>query len=278
MTRYPLPVEPVPEEIRRHYESIDEGLRITEGFQRLEMVRTREIILRHLPDHPCRIIDIGGGTGVHAEWLATEGHDVHVVDLVPDHVETVSRLSPSTGTITAEAGDARQLTAADASFDAALLLGPLYHLTEREDRLRAWAEAHRVVRAGGHVFVAAISRFASLFDGLARGYLFEPDFRKIVERDLRDGQHRNPTEVPHRFTTAYFHLPHELSLEASEAGLEVAELVGVEGLAGWLPQLANRWATEEGREAIMYSARVVESEPTLLGLSSHLLLVARVSG
>ncbi|HLX87714.1 MAG TPA: hypothetical protein VKR22_04540, partial [Acidimicrobiales bacterium] len=146
------------------------------------------------------------------------------------------------------------------------------------DRLRAWAEANRVVRPGGFVFAAAISRFASLLDGLARDALFDPAFRSIVERDLTDGQHRNPTNHPHWFTTAYFHHPEELRHEAIESGLTVVELVGLEGLAGYLPQLADRWDNDEDRSVILDAARAVESEPTLLGLSAHMILVARTSG
>ena len=136
-------------------------------------------------------------------------------------------------------------------------------------------ESVRVVRPGGIVAVAAISRFASLFDGLARGFLFDPEFRPIVERDLEEGQHRNPGNHPHWFTTAYFHHPDELRDEIEEAGLEVLDLVGIEGLAGWLGSLGDRWETVDGREAILYAATAVESEPSLLGLSAHLLAVAR---
>jgi len=170
---------------------------------------------------------------------------------------------------------ARRLPVPDASFDAALLMGPLYHLTDPDDRRRAWAEARRAVRPGGYVVGAAISRFASLFDGLARQFLFDPDFRKTAERDLAEGQHRNPTDRPEWFTTAYFHHPHELRAEAQDCGLDVVDLVGVEGLANWLPQLEERWATPEGQETIMFSARCVEAEPTLLGISAHLLIVTR---
>lgn len=232
----------------------------------------------------------GGATGVHAQWLAADGHDVHVVDLVPTHVERAMDLEPSDvethgtrgrvgriGRVTAEVGDARDLALPDRSFDAALVLGPLYHLTDRADRVRALAEARRVVSPGGLVFVAAISRFASLFDGLARGFLFEPGFTEIVDRDLREGQHRNPTDRPDWFTTAYFHHPDELREEAGQAGLAVVEVVGVEGLAGWLPQLEPRFETETGRASILRSARSTETEPTLAGLSAHLILVARAS-
>jgi SAM-dependent methyltransferase len=264
-----------PPEIVQHYEKIDEGRRITEGLGQLELFRTQEVLTRYLPAEPSSILDIGGATGVHASWLASRGHSVHVVDLMAHHVEAAARLEGEPGRITAEAGDARRLPVADQAFDAALLLGPLYHLTEREDRLRAWAEARRAVRAGGYVFAAAISRFASLFDGLARGFLFDPAFREIAEGDLRDGQHRNPNDAPHWFTTAYFHHPDEFRQEADAAGLDVVAVLGVEGLAGWLPQLDERWATPEGREAILFSAARTESEPSLSGLSAHLIAVAR---
>jgi ubiquinone/menaquinone biosynthesis C-methylase UbiE len=268
-------LDKIPPQIVRHYEVNDEGPRIQEGFGRLELLRTREIVRRHLPPGSLRILDVGGATGVHAQWLAADGHSVHIVDIVPGHVERARRQSDAPGRVTAEVGDARSLPVPDKSFGAALLFGPLYHLTSKADRSRALKEARRVVEPGGVVFVAAISRFASLFDGLARGYLFEQSFRDIVDRDLREGQHRNPTTRPEWFTTAYFHHPQELRDESDAAGLEVIEVVGVEGLATWLPQLDEHWDDEIGRQAILYSARAIESEETLLGLSAHLILVAR---
>jgi len=264
------------EVVIRHYESIREDERIAEGFGRLELIRTQEILHRFLPDPPARVIDVGGGTGIHAAWLANEGYAVHVVDLTPGHVEAVvAQLGPRG--VTAELGDARHLTQPDDAFDVALVLGPLYHLTDRQDRVGAVREAARVVRRGGLVVVAGINRFASLFDGLARGFLSDDRFKAIVERDLHDGQHRNPTGEPGWFTTAFFHRPDELEDEAHEAGLQVLGLFGVEGIAGWLPQLDAFWATAKGEETILDAARTTESEPSLRGLSPHMLLVARVA-
>jgi SAM-dependent methyltransferase len=265
-----------PEDVIRHYrDDFDEGQRITRGLGQLELLRTREIVRRHLPDRTLRVLDVGGATGVHAAWLAEDGHRVHVVDPVATQVARVLE-SPGArdGRVTAEVGDARRLAFEEASFDAVLLLGPLYHLTERDDRLTALVEARRVVGPDGPVFAAAISRFASLFDGLARGFLFEPGFEEIVERDLREGQHRNPTRHPQWFTTAYFHHPDELEDELRTSGLRVREVLGVEGLAGWLGHLADRWPDGAAREAILRSARVVETEASLRGLSAHLLGVA----
>jgi hypothetical protein len=177
--------------------------------------------------------------------------------------------------VRARAGDARALAEPDDTYDAVLLLGPLYHLTEPDDRVRAWQEALRVARPGAPVFAAAISRFASLFSGLAYGVLFDPAFRAIAEHDLATGQHRNPDHVPEYFTTAYFHHPDEVAAEATAAGAEVLEVVGVEGLAAYQLQLSERWDDPAARDAILMSARAIESEPTLLGLSAHLLCVAR---
>jgi hypothetical protein len=134
-----------------------------------------------------------------------------------------------------------------------------------------------VVIPGGVVVAMAISRFASLFDGLAQAYLFDPAFRAIVAQDLATGVHENPTGDPRWFTTAYFHRPEELAAEASEAGLDVRETVGVEGMAHWIKPLAavfDDGADPPDREVVLDAARVVEAEPSLLGLSSHLLTIA----
>jgi 2-polyprenyl-3-methyl-5-hydroxy-6-metoxy-1,4-benzoquinol methylase len=261
--------------IIRHYESeIREEDRITTGFGRLELVRTQEILRRHLPAAPAAILDVGGATGAHATWLAADGYRVHIVDLAPRHVDKARTDLGPIG-VTAEIGDARELSADDASFDVVMLFGPLYHLVDRDDRVRALTEACRVVRPGGIVAVAAVNRFASLFSGLHAEFLTDPDFRAIVERDLRDGQHRNPDARPHWFTTAFFHHPSELQDEIAAAGLDSVELVGVEGMAAWIPSSVAQWETDAGREAILFAANATESEPTLLGLSAHLIAVAR---
>jgi SAM-dependent methyltransferase len=268
----------VPAEIVEHYRAVDEGSRITRGFGQLELLRTQETVRRHLPSGRgrLRVADIGGATGVHAAWLAADGHEVALFDIVPEHVEVARRLAERTPGVTASLADARELPVPDAEFDAALLLGPLYHLTERDDRLAALREAARAVRSGGILFAAAISRFASLFDGLARGSLFDPEFRRIVEQDLGTGQHRNENNNPRWFTTAFFHHPEELRQECRDAGLDVLEIVGLEGLAVWQPQLADRWDDPASREIILQAARATETEPSLQALSAHLIAVARV--
>ncbi len=269
---YRVAMEPTP--IARHYDTAyDEDQRLRRGLGRLEFARVQEIVRRHLPPR-ARVLDVGGATGVHSEWLLDDGHTVHLVDLLASHVARASSRLGGHDAFTAEVGDARRLSQPDASHDAVLLLGPLYHLTERADRLAAWREAMRVVVPGGVVVAMAISRFASLFDGLAQSYLFDPAFRAIVAQDLATGVHENPTGDPRWFTTAYFHRPEELAAEAAEAGLSVVETVGVEGMAHWIRPLASALDDPDGREVVLGAARVIESEPAVLGVSPHLITVA----
>jgi hypothetical protein len=194
------------------------------------------------------------------------------VDPVPLHVEQARAGTPP---VSADVGDARRLERPDASADAVLLLGPLYHLIDRADRVAAFAEARRVAVPGAPVLAAGISRFASLLDGLSTGSIDDPAFQQIVDRDLREGQHRNPTGQPFYFTTAFFHRPGELAAEAEEAGLLVEGVRGIEGPAWLLPDLAARLGDEARRRELLEYLRRIESEPELLGVSAHLMLVAR---
>jgi SAM-dependent methyltransferase len=259
------------DEVRAYYDLGAERSRLSAGAGLLERARTEELLRRWLPAAPARILDVGGGPGTYVPWLAGLGYEVHLVDPVPLHVEQAR----AAGAASARLGDARRLDEADAGYDAVLLLGPLYHITDRAGRVGALSEARRVVREGGLVIAAAISRFASLLDGLVTGALHDPAFAAIVERDLRDGQHRNPTPRPEWFTTAFFHHPEELRSEVRDSGLGLEDLVGVEGPAWLVRDVDALWTDPQRRERLLEAARVVEREPALLGLSAHLLAVAR---
>lgn len=266
------------DQIAHHYESdFDEDARLRAGIGRLELARVREIVRRSLPVTPARVLDVGGATGVHAEWLLEDGHEVHLVDLLESHVtRALGRLGGTPG-FSAELGDARALPVADGAYDVVLLLGPLYHLQEAPDRVAAWREAVRAVRPGGAVIGMAISRFAPVFDGLAWGSLFDAQLRAMVVGDLATGRHDNPDRNPHWFTTAYFQRPDELAAEAASAGLEGVEVLGVEGIAGWMRDLGPRMDDAADLETLLWSARVVEGEPSVAGLSPHIVAVGRRS-
>lgn len=266
-------------EIAAHYALGVEADRLS-TWGLLERERTIELLGRHLPPAPATVLDVGGGPGVYALHLARTGYEVHLLDPVELHVEQAragSARQPDAPLAGAAVGDARALEAGDAGADAVLLLGPLYHLVDPADRRRALLEARRVLRPGGVVVAAAISRFAPTIDGLANELLRDRDFEAIVEGDLRRGHHRNPdvTGRPEWFTTAYFHAPQELAAEVRDAGLALEALVAVEGVGRFLADPAPWLEDGELRGRLMRAISRVESEPSLLGASPHLLAVGR---
>jgi 2-polyprenyl-3-methyl-5-hydroxy-6-metoxy-1,4-benzoquinol methylase len=113
--------------------------RIAHGFSQLELLRVQEVLRRHLPGPPARVLDVGGATGVHARWLAEDGYRVRIIDITPRHVDTANAELSGLGVV-AEAGDARRLNGTDNSFDVVLMFGPLYHLPEHDDRIMSRAE------------------------------------------------------------------------------------------------------------------------------------------
>jgi SAM-dependent methyltransferase len=238
-------------EVRDYYRLMGETSRLAEGRGRLEFLRTRDILRRALPAAPARILDVGGATGVYAEPLA-------------------ARLPG----VTASVGDARSLDLPDASVDAVLLFGPLYHLIERDERIVAWREAARVVRPGGAIAGAMINRFASMHDGLSGLFAEDPAFVAVVEETLATGIHRPDRPDGRWFTTAYLHHPDEIAAEVAEAGLPLDRLVSVEGPQWSLGDLGE-WLADEARTAWLLDwLRRIEAEPALLGASSHVMALA----
>jgi len=273
MTERPLSgIDPA---ISSFYERAPEESRLEQGHALLEAARTRELIERHAPSPPATVIDVGGAAGAYALWLAARGYAVHLVDAAPRLVEEARRRGRSTERALASCrvGDARALAFENECAALVLMLGPLYHLVDAADRETALREAARVLRPGGVLIAAAISRWASALDGLARELLGDPRFAAIVEQDLRDGQHRNSTERMDYFTTAFFHTPEELRAEVQNAGLTVVALYGVEGPGWMLPDLAARWDEPERRAAILHVARLLEAQSPVVGCSAHLLAI-----
>src|SRR5262245_5651894 len=266
--------------VSRYYNQFDEESRLSSGPGELEFERSRDILSRYLPAPPARIVDVGGAAGVYSLWLAESGYEVHLVDASERLVnEARSRSGRAARPVTTfSVSDARELPQDDDSADAVLVMGPLYHLTRRPDRVAALAEARRVLRGDGLVAVAAISRCASTLDGLARDLTLDPRFVAIRDRDLIDGQHRNDIDNTTYFTTSYFHRPDDLRDELVEAGFDDACVVGVEG-PGWLmPDFDARWADSVRRAELLRTAFVLERESSIIGVSAHMVGLGRKPG
>jgi ubiquinone/menaquinone biosynthesis C-methylase UbiE len=250
----------IAKEIEAHYLQGGESERLSNEWGELERFRTQAILARHLPSAPAVILDVGGGAGAYAFPLAKQGYEVHLIDPVELHLEQARSYAEASGVSLAS--------------DAVLLLGPMYHLVERSDRLQVLLEARRVLKPRGVLFAASISRFASLIDGLSRGFFQDAEFCKIVEADLTHGQHRNPTNQPAYFTTAYFHRPEEFAAEVGGAGFGDIQILAIEGPAWCTAQFRDAWKDALQRQKLLEFLSLIEGESSIQGASAHVMAVA----
>jgi SAM-dependent methyltransferase len=269
------PEESTTEATLAYYLQGNERKRLDRPQGIIEFERTKDILGRYLPSSPAVIADIGGGPGRYALWLAERGYRVYHRDLIELHVQQLldAVMGDPRLAIDTQIGDARQLDLPDATVDAVLLLGPLYHLTRRRDRVQVLTEAKRIARTGGLVFAVAISRWSPRLDAVIAQKIYERIPEALDELpDLERTGWIKPL-FPGSFT-GYSHRPRQLRAEVRDAGLRVLTVVGIESVAFLLGDLAERVAEPEALQILLDSARAVENVPELLGANPHLLAIA----
>lgn len=258
------------------YNSGVEKGRLHRGLGLIEFERTKEILLEELPKPPAVIYDIGGAYGEYAYWLASLGYEVYLYDLAKEHIRMAEELAHDAPAplMAAEVADARSIPRSDASADAILLFGPLYHLVEAEERRKCLDECRRLLKPGGKLFTANITCFATAlkytecYDN--RPALDDDAHYRMIESTVRTGLHRG-----NEIGLVYFHRPDELRREVAAAGFTGVELRGVIG-PGWIVRNIDEiWPDLVKREAVMRIVRLLDREESLMGFSTHFLSVSR---
>jgi SAM-dependent methyltransferase len=258
--------------VASRYDAYDEDDRLWKvGYGDLIRLRTWDIFARYLPSGG-RLVDVGGGPGTHAAHLAGVGYEVTLVEPIARHFVAAAARSGANPeqSFRVVAAEARQLPVADGSADIVLLMGPLYHLMDAADRQRALQEAMRVLRPGGRLLAEAISRYAWVLDATARDLLGTHGIWDNFAWNLQ-GLSQDPDDSRTGEFWAYFHLPDELHREVEDAGLVDIELTAVEGFGRLLGELETRMTKPDG---LLRAIRLLEHEPSLLGVSAHIVVTA----
>ncbi|MDX1663409.1 MAG: methyltransferase domain-containing protein [Candidatus Promineifilaceae bacterium] len=258
---------------------------VAREWERLERHRTeyaltmralRELLPPPSGEGPLRVVDVGSGPGRYALALAAAGYRVTPVDLAVENVRWAARRLAKREGAAFEGfaqANALHLPFAAGQFAAALLLGPLYHLHEHDERLRAVRETMRVVAAGGLIFAAFVTRFAGFRDSAAHYPEWPVEKRAYAEHILRTGVHDDPESG---FIHAYFAHPDEIEPLMAEAGLEKVKLLGLEGVVAGHEERVNALEGEAWEVWVELNYRLGH-EPSLYGASDHLLFVGRVA-
>lgn len=263
--------------------------RLNEGIGRIEFAYTKELLEAHLPPPPAVIYDIGGGYGEYAWWLTALGYEVHLFDLSETNIAMSPNLAeryPGHTLHAAEVCDARSVPRADRTADAVLLMGPLYHITEDTERLAALGECKRLLRPGGVLFAAALTPYSVLLHCITvyrtehsskRTALDNPAFLSMVARELSDGHHENPDRsIYNGLGTSHLHTAAALRKELSAGGFPDAEIHGVMGGAWLAHDLDTLWEDPVSRETLMKTVRMLDGHEEIIGLSGHLLGIAKI--
>jgi SAM-dependent methyltransferase len=228
-----------------------------------------------------RILDIGGGPGRYAMWLAKHGHRVVLADLSPELLD-IARTKLAEAGVTANIEEIIEADACDLSrwqdnsFDAVLSLGPFYHLIDANDREKALSEMHRMLKPQGTAFVALMPRYGFLRRSLAvpdeHRHLTQPEF---VARILEEGVFVN--DIPGRFTNGYGVIPAEVPAYFQQHGFTMETLLSAQGI---VPNMQRILAELEQNDTATYQAALdiilkTADDPGILSMASHLLYIGK---
>lgn len=261
--------------------------RLRTGIGLIEFERTKEILLEKMPSPPAVIYDIGGAYGEYSWWLASLGYEVHLFDLSVTNIAMSAELAaeyPYVKLASATVSDARSIPRLDKSADVILLMGPLYSITEHDERILAIKESCRLLKDGGTLFSAALTPYSVLIPRLSRYHddtrasgreLDNPAVLSMIERALEDGRYINPEKkIASGLGSTHLHTAKALREELSLGGFDTATVHGVMGGAWLAPNLDVLLANEETKAVLMKTVRMLDTHEEIIGLSGHLLAVS----
>ncbi|MCK5822345.1 MAG: methyltransferase domain-containing protein [Bacteroidales bacterium] len=261
-------------EINDFYSETSELDRLRYGLGPLEFERNKDIISRYLPQKAGTILDVGGGPGVYSSWLAQQGFDVHLIDPVEKHIDQArSKANKLKHPFTSHLGEAGKLDFGSNFADLIIFHGPLYHLQDKKDRIKALKEANRVLKANGIILAFAINYTASTLVGLIQGVLTQPEFYQMSMSELQTGIHEAPKSMAGVLPKGYYHRPEELKAEVEEAGFSHKKTLPVEGLI-WLDKNYFETRSDQGKKDRMMTLLLsTENDPNLLVFSPHIVSI-----
>ncbi len=225
------------EKVKNYYKKFDEKNRLrNDNSGKLEFLMTMGILEKNLPalddGAEVSVLDLGGGAGVYSFPLAKKGYNVTLADLSETLLAQAKKQKEEDkveNLISCDQINATNLSCyIDNSFDVVLLFGPLYHLTEKDEREKCIREVSRVLKAGGKVFASFIPHLSGSI-ALVQRFCWSPDQVDIntLEECFNSGKFKNLSN--HGFQEGYYPDSEEIENLFAENGFEKQLLRSIRG-------------------------------------------------
>lgn len=256
--------------INEFYDGYREDVRLEKSRHgQLEFLTTMHYAHKYIPSN-ASVLEIGAGTGRYSIALAKEGYCVTAVELADRNLEILRKNSQRMDNINSFQGDAIDLSRFDDnSFDITLVLGPMYHLYDKQDQLKALSEAVRVTKNNGIIMTAFLSVYAIMHDNYLEGNFVDG----FIENFTEDFRVKHFTEQV--FTGFYID---EFEALFDDLPVRHRSTVATDGILG-LAETTKNFAMSDAEFDLFAKYHLHNCEKReYLGSSSHLLVICEKTG
>lgn len=243
-----------------YYNKFNEDKRLNSRHGQVEFITSMKYIKEYLKnyDNP-KIIDIGAGCGRYSVALSEMGYDVTAVELVKHNLRVIEQKSDKVKTFQGNAIDLKKFESD--TYDIVILFGPMYHLCEFSDQVRALKEAKRLLKKDGIIFVAyCMNDYCVITHGFK-----DNNIKESIEKNLLDDKFHcipSPTDL---YNVVRIEDINKLN---KEAGLNRIKIITPDGPANYLRSTLNKMNEEEFNYFMEYHLSTCE-RMDMIGASAH---------
>jgi len=245
-----------------YYSHFNEDHRLQTRHGQVEFITNMKYIHELLNDNKSlKILDVGAGTGAYSVMLANEGYSVNAIELVNHNIE-VFKSKNSTAKV--EQGNALDLSRfEDDTFDMVLLFGPMYHLLEEDEKIKALSEAKRVVKKNGTILT---SYYMNDYAILTYGFI-KKNIKEVIKNSQIDSNYHMLNLKDDLYSMVRIE---DIDRFNTKVGLTRKKIIASDGASNYIRVTLNSLDNEEYQEFVKYHLSICERSD-MLGASSHLL-------
>lgn len=243
-----------------YYNKFNEDKRLNTRHGQVEFITSMKYIHEYLKDMKSpKILDIGAGCGRYSGTLSNEEYDVTAIELVKHNLRVIEKNYPK---VKAYQGNAINLSKFENnSFDLVLLFGPMYHLCNNEDQIKALQEAKRVMKKDGILIVAyCMNEYAVITHGFKENYIH--DCTSSNQLDNQFHCRPNDNDLYH-----YMRLE-DIDYLNQQVGLTRIKIVSADGPANYMRNILNKMDDITFNKFMEYHLSTCE-RLDLIGASAH---------